>query len=109
MQPTEDTEEGRQDIDTENGPNQLPGRISLTTTGDEDEPILGQRDFQEEDFLNVAEVLDDTAVGHVESATDDPCTNGEQESESDGNDPDLGQLPLNRLGYLSAWNNHKGR
>lgn len=41
-QPAEDTEEGGDDIDTEDGANELPRGPCVTTTSDEDEPVLSQ-------------------------------------------------------------------
>jgi len=72
--PAEDTEEGCEDIDTEDGGNELPRWPSVTTTGDEDQPILGQGDLEEEYALDVTEVLDDTTVGEEERSTNGPST-----------------------------------
>jgi len=93
-QPTEDGEEGGEDIDTEDGADELPGWPGLTTTGDEDEPVLGKGDFEEEYTLDGTEVVDDTTVGEEESTTDDPGTESEENTEDDGDDPDLWKLPL---------------
>ena len=95
-QPAEDTEQGGDDIDDEDGADQLPRWEGVASTGDEDEPILSERDFQEQNLLDVAEVLDDTTVGLEESAADDPCSEGEFDTEDDRDDPDLGKLPFDR-------------
>lgn len=94
-QPAEDTEESSQDIDTEDGADELPGRIGLATTGNEDQPVLSKSDLEEDDTLGVTEVLNDTTIRHEHSTTDDPGTGSEQDSEDDGDDPDLGKLPFN--------------
>jgi len=73
-QPAEDTEDSGESVNTEDSTDQLPRRKRLTTTSNEDEPILGECDFQEEDFLDVAEVLHNATVGEEHSATDDPGT-----------------------------------
>ena len=99
-QPTKDTEECSENVDTEDGAHELPGWPGLSTSGDEDEPILSEGDFQEEDFLHVAEVLDETTVGEVERTTNDPGTESEQSTEGDGDDPDFGQLPFNRTSFV---------
>lgn len=88
-QPTEDGEEGRENVDTKDGANELPGWPGLTTTGDEDEPVLSEGDFEEEYTLDGAEVVDDTTVGEEESTTDDPGTESKKNTEDDGDDPDL--------------------
>lgn len=93
-QPAEDTEDGSEDIDTEDGGDELEGRPGLSTTGDEDEPVLSEGNLEEEDFLHGAEVLDDTTVGKEEGTADDPCAKSEEYTEDDRDDPDLGKLPF---------------
>jgi len=93
-QPAEDGEEGGEDVDTEDGADELPGWPGLTTTSDEDEPVLSKGDFQEEYTLDGTEVVDDTSVWHEHSATDDPGAESKEYTEDDGDDPDLGELPL---------------
>lgn len=95
-QPTENTEEGGNDIDTEDGTNQLPRGHGLSTTGNEDQPVLSQRHLKEQNLLGRTEVLDDTTIGQEEGSTQDPSTDSKQETKDDGDQPDLGQLPLNR-------------
>ena len=46
--------------------------------------------------MNGAEVLDDTTVGEEHGTTNDPGTKGEEYTENHGDNPDLGQLPLDR-------------
>lgn len=100
LEPTEDTEEGGNDIDDEDGTAQLPGWNGgpewTVGTGDEDEPVLSEGDLQEEDLVNVTEVLDDTAVLSVgqHGGESDPGTDGENDTEEDGHTPELGQVPL---------------
>lgn len=93
-EPAEDTEQGGEHIDNEDGANQLPRGPGLTTTGDEDEPVLGKGNLKEEDFLGRTEVLDDTTVGEEEGGTDDPGSGSQKDTEDDGDNPDLRQLPL---------------
>lgn len=92
--PAEDTEDGSEGVDTEDGTDELPVGEGLATTSDEDQPVFSKGNLEEEDFLNGTEVLDDTTVWHEESTTDDPGTEGKQYTEDDGDDPDLWQLPL---------------
>lgn len=97
-QPAEDTEEGCQNIDDEDGNDQLPRGPGLTTTGDEDQPVLSQSNLKEENLLGRTEVLDDTTVLEEESTTDDPGSGSEQNTQDNGDDPDLRQLPLDGTG-----------
>lgn len=93
-QPAEDAEEGGKNIDTEDGANQLPSWKSLETAGDEDEPVLGKGDLQEEDTLDVTVDLDESTVWQEHGTTEDPGTESEESSENNGDDPDFWQLPL---------------
>ena len=93
-QPTEDTEEGSKDIDTENGTNQLPRWPGLSTTSDEDEPVLSEGDLEEEHTLDGTKVVDHTTVWKEERSTENPGTKGEFDTENDRDDPDFWQLPL---------------
>ncbi|KAH6235051.1 hypothetical protein HBI42_021380 [Parastagonospora nodorum] len=54
--------------------------------------------FPPRDGLDSTEVDNDTTVGKEQSSADDPCSKSEQETKDDGNQPDLGQLPLDRAG-----------
>jgi hypothetical protein len=92
--PSEDSEDSCEGIDTQNSDDKLEGWESLATTGNEDQPVLSEGNLEEEDGLDSTEVLDDTTVGQEESTTDDPGTESEQKTEDDGDEPDLGQLPL---------------
>ncbi|KAH0357736.1 plasma membrane H+-ATPase Pma1, partial [Aureobasidium melanogenum] len=93
-QPTEETEDGGEGINTENGEDELPVGEGLATTGNEDEPVLSKSNLKEENLLNGTEVLDDTTTLKEESTTDDPGTGSEKDTEDDGDDPNLGKLPL---------------
>ena len=68
----ENTEAGGDDIDNQNGTGQLPGRNGRPEwsvgTSDEDQPVLGQGDFQEQDRVDVSEVLDNTATNNLDLA-----------------------------------------
>lgn len=97
-EPTEEAEDGSHDIDSEDGRDQLERGPRLATTGNEDEPVLREGDLKEKNLLDGTKVLDDTAVGEEQGATDDPGTESEQYAEDDGDEPDLGQLPLDRAG-----------
>ena len=98
-EPSEDTEQSGKDIDKEDGNDQLPRGPGLSTTGDEDEPVLSQSNLEEENLLGRAEVLDNTTVLEEESTTDDPGGGSKQYSEDNGDNPDLGQLPLDGAGF----------
>lgn len=108
-EPTEQTEDGSHDIDTEDGNDELERRPGLATTGNEDEPVLSEGDLEEENLLDGTEVLDDTTVGEEESATDDPGTESKQDTEDDGDEPDLGQLPLDRTSLRESVLRHVRR
>ncbi|TLD30651.1 hypothetical protein PspLS_02350 [Pyricularia sp. CBS 133598] len=88
------------DIDTEDGANELPRGEGVEATGDEDQPVLSQGDLKEEDLLDAAVVLDDTAVLEPHGTAEDPGSDGEQSTEDDGDNPDLGQLPLDRAALV---------
>lgn len=98
-EPAEDTEQGSENIDDEDGNNQLPRGPGLSTTGNEDEPVLSQSNLEEENLLGGTEVLDDTTVLKEESGTDDPGSGSEQDSKNDRDNPDLRQLPLDGAGF----------
>jgi len=95
-QPSEDTEESGQSVDGEDRENQLEGREGLTTTSDENEPVLSKGNFEEKDFLNGTKVLNDTTGWQEHASSDNPSTDGEKYTEDDRDEPDLGQLPLDR-------------
>ena len=103
-EPAEDTEESGKSIDGTDGEDKLPRGEGLTTTGDEDEPVLSEGDLEEENLLHVTPVLDDTTVGNVKRGVDDPGGKGKQHTEDSGDDPDLGKLPLDgtllRMGVI---------
>jgi len=88
-QPTEDTEEGSKNINTEDGANQLPRRPCLVATSDEDEPILSKGNLEEEHTLDGTKVVDHTTVGEEERSTKNPCTKSEFDTENNGDDPDF--------------------
>ena len=92
--PAEESEDGSEGIDTENGNDQLERGEGLAATGDEDQPVLSKGNLEEKDGLDGTEVDNDTTVGQEESATDDPGTESKEETKDDGDAPDLGKLPL---------------
>ena len=63
---------------------------------DEDEPVLGERDLEEDDLVHVTKVLDDTAVRPVgvHGGNSNPGADGEDNAEEDRHAPELGQVPL---------------
>lgn len=75
-QPPEQGEDSREDVHDEDGADELPRGPGLAAAGDEDEPVLGQGDLEEEDLLDGAEVLDDAAVLEEHRCPDDPGGNG---------------------------------
>lgn len=95
-QPSEDTEEGGEDIDTKDGTDELPRWPGVGTTGNEDKPILSEGNLKEEYTLNGSEVVNDTSVWKEESTTENPGTKSKEYTKNDGNNPDLWQLPLDR-------------
>lgn len=97
-QPAEDAEDGRQHVHDKDGADELPRGPSLGAARDEDEPVLGERDLEEQDFLDRAEVLDHAAVGQEHGAADDPGRDGEQAAEYHADDPDLAELPFDGAG-----------
>lgn len=96
VEPSESAEESCQNIDTKDGADELPRWESLSTTGDEDEPVLSEGNLEEENLLKVTVVGDDTSVWHVHGTTGDPGGNSKFDSENNGDDPDLGELPFDR-------------
>jgi hypothetical protein len=100
LEPSEDTEQGGEDVDDQDGAGKLPrgdGRPEGTVgTGDEDQPVLSEGDLEEENLIHVTEVLDDTTVGatNVHGGEGNPGTNGQDNTEQDGHTPELGQVPL---------------
>jgi hypothetical protein len=97
--PAEDTEESSNNVDTEDGADELPGWPGVAAASDEDEPVLSEGHFEEKYTLDGAEVLDDTAVGQEHAATDNPGTGRKENTEDDGDNPDLGQLPLDGASF----------
>jgi len=73
-QPAEDTEEGCENIDTADSADELPRGPGLTSTSDEDEPVLSERDLEEEHSLDGSEVVNHTTVGEEERSTHNPGT-----------------------------------
>ena len=65
-------------------------------TGDEDEPVLGEGDLEEDDGIHLTEVLDDTTVlaADVHGGDSDPGTDGEDDTEENRHTPELGKVPL---------------
>jgi len=89
-EPAEDGEQSGQDIDNENGNNQLPRGPGLTTTGDEDQPVLSKGNLEEDNLLRRSPVLDDTTIGQEHGSTDNPGSGSEETTKNDGDNPDLG-------------------
>jgi hypothetical protein len=92
--PAEESEDGSEGINTENGDDQLERGEGLTATGDEDQPVLSKGNLEEEDGLDGTKVDNDTTIGQEKSATDDPGTESKEKTKDDGDAPDLGKLPL---------------
>jgi hypothetical protein len=99
-EPTEDTEKGGKDIDDQNGTRQLPrgdgGPERTVGTGDEDEPVLSERNLEEENLVDLTKVLNNTTVLGVciHGGKGNPGTNSEDNTEKDGHTPELGEVPL---------------
>lgn len=93
-QPAEQGEDGGERVDAEDREHQLPRRPRLPAARDEDEPVLGQGDLEEEDLLDRPEVLHHAPVRQEHRAPHDPRPRREQRAEDHADDPDLLQLPL---------------
>lgn len=99
-EPTEDTEEGGKDVDDQNGTRQLPrgdrGPEGAVGTGDEDEPVLSERNLKEENLVDLTKILDDTTILRVgvHGSESNPGTNSKDNAEKDGHTPELGEVPL---------------
>jgi hypothetical protein len=99
-EPTKDSEKSSKNIDDQNGAGELPrrnGRPERTVgTGNEDQPVLGQGDLEEDNLVDITIVLGDTTVlaTDVQGGKGNPGTNGEDNTEKDGHTPELGQVPL---------------
>lgn len=65
-EPTETGKQRGEDIDTEDGADELPRGVGLEATGDEDQPVLSESDLEEDDLLDTTVVLDETTSGQVE-------------------------------------------
>ena len=100
LEPAPDGEAGGNNINDENSTAELPrgdrGPEGTVGTSDEDEPVLSKRDLEEDDFVHVTEVLDDTAVLtlSVHGGDSDPGTDGKDDTEEDRHTPELGKVPL---------------
>jgi len=77
-EPAEDAEKRGKDINCKDGEDELIRGIGLSSTGDEDEPILGERGLKEEYALDGAEVLNEAAVGKEHCTTHDPGTESQK-------------------------------
>jgi len=100
LEPTENAKEGGKDINDEDSAGELPrgdrGPEGTVGTGDEDEPVLSERDLEEDDLVKVTEVLDDTTVGAVgiHGGDGNPGADSEDDTEEDGHSPELRKVPL---------------
>lgn len=97
--PTKDGKQRGQDVHTKDSKNKLERRVGLEATSDKDEPVLSERHLEEEDTLDVAVVLNNTTLREPKSSTQNPGANGQQRAEHNGDDPDLGQLPLDGTAF----------
>jgi hypothetical protein len=61
---------------------------SLEGSSQEDQPVFGEGDFEEDDFLRRTEVLDDTASSD-HGNSQEPSTSCQHDSENGRDDPDL--------------------
>ena len=121
--PSEQGEQGSEDVDAQDGTNELErwedvgsSRLLGKTSDDytdrsalrpirergrfdrlTDDPRLGECDFQEQDLLDTAKVLDDTPISKEECTPDDPSAGGQEETTNRRDDPDFGELPFDRL------------
>ena len=90
-EPTEQTEEGGDEIDDGDSTGELPrgdcAPEGTVGTSDEDEPVLGEGNFEEENFIALTKVLDDTAAGDESGREGDPSTDGENNSNDSGDSP----------------------
>ena len=97
-EPTEQTEESGDEIDNGNGAGKLPtgdGTPEWTVgTSDEDEPVLGEGDFKEQDFIAHTKVLNDTITRNERSSQRNPRTDSENDSKNGGDSPEFGKIPL---------------
>jgi hypothetical protein len=78
----------------------LPRWVSVSTTGDENEPVLSEGDLEEKNLLDVTVLLDETTVGQEHGTVHDPGADSKQDSENNRDDPDLGELPFDRAGLV---------
>ena len=97
-EPTEQTKECGDEIDNCDSAGKLPTGDSAPEwtigTSDEDEPVLGEGDFEEEDFIALTKVLNDTTTGNECSSERDPGTDSKNDSKDGGNSPEFGKVPL---------------
>lgn len=95
-QPAEEREDGGERVDAEDGEDELPRRPGLAPARHEDEPVLGQRDLEEQHLLDGAEVLHHAAAAQEHGAPHDPRARRQKEPQDHADDPDLLELPLHR-------------
>ncbi|VUC35121.1 unnamed protein product [Clonostachys rosea] len=100
-EPTEDGEEGSQDIDDEDGTSELPrgdgGPERTVGTGDEDQPVLSKGDLKEDNLIDITIVLSDTTIvvtSGEHGGEGNPGTDGKDETEENGHSPELRKVPL---------------
>lgn len=82
-EPTKDTEQSRESVDTKDGADKLPRWEGVEATSDKDEPVLGERYLEEEDALDAAVVLDDATIGQPQSTAQNPGADGKEGAEND--------------------------
>lgn len=101
-EPTEDTEEGGDDVDDQDGAAKLPRRKrrpeGTVGTSDENQPVLSERDLKEENLVDVTEVLDNTTVlaTNEHGGKGNPGTDGQDNTEENRHSPELRKVPLDR-------------
>ena len=97
-EPTEQTEEGGDEIDNRDGTSELPtgdGAPEGTVgTSNEDEPVLSEGDLEEEDFIALTKVLDDTTAGDESGGEGDPSTDSKNDSNDSGDSPKFRKVPF---------------
>ena len=105
----EQAEEGGQQVHDEDGARQLPrrdrGPEGPVGARDEDEPVLRERDLEEEDLVDGAEVLHDAPrneavvadAAREHGGQRDPGAHGQHDAQDDGHAPEARQVPLDRL------------
>jgi len=100
--PAEQGETGGDDINDKDGTTQLPrwnrGPERTIGSGDENQPVLSQRDLQEKDTVKTTKVLNNTTLLNEHGSQSNPSTNSQNYTKDNGHTHNLGVFHLTGAG-----------